>query len=389
MKTYRKFSISLLALLLCFALPSCSDDDDENEKKEAVLEEQRGMVELLNLQMNLCVVNLKGEPTEASFGYPVSQINTAERIYYTKDLATAKRRYQLLFHSDTKCSTDGCTYTLANKQGTATFAEASGNKGELAVATFDVPGLKGLVTKIHFIDYTQRGQNSSGDAFNKLTPGNIVAIKLDENTNRYGIALGPLKDSNDTWVLFTPSIQKEMQDYKLTGFIDQTMIDDNLAKINLMDYFKSYSKEEFDKFCKNIREFLFWTECAGNGMANLDFVEDVYCEYWQWGGWSGRSYFFQVQNTSLVHEYIQDFWNLLNHTTKLTYNRYHMLLDEYGYDTRTTLWNIKTTVVTNYSNGDISTTTTEDEFPREFEGSLTLWTTVSTVTKEDEIEIMQ
>ena len=66
MKAYRKFSISLLALLLCFALPSCSDDDDES--KEAIQEEQKGMVELLNLQMNLCLVNINGEPTKATFG---------------------------------------------------------------------------------------------------------------------------------------------------------------------------------------------------------------------------------------------------------------------------------------------------------------------------------
>ena len=119
MKTYRKFSISLLALLLCFALPSCSDDDDEN--KEAIQEEQKGMVELLNLQMNLCLVNINGEPTKATFGYPVSQTNTAERIYYTKDQDSAKKRFQSLFHSDTQCSADGNTYTLANKQGTATL----------------------------------------------------------------------------------------------------------------------------------------------------------------------------------------------------------------------------------------------------------------------------
>ncbi|MGN0309366.1 MAG: hypothetical protein ACI4C3_02080 [Bacteroides sp.] len=389
MKTFRQLAMGLLALMICIALPSCSDDDDENEKNEAVLEEQKGMVELLNLQMNLCVMNLKGEPTEATFGIPVSQTNTAERIYYTKNLDSAKKRYQLLFHSDTQRSEDGCTYTLANKQGTATFAETNGNKGELAVATFDVPGLKGLVKKVHFIDYTQRGQNSSGDKFSQLVPGNIVAVKLDENTERYGIAMGPLKGSDDTWVLFTPSIQKEMKNYDLTGFIDQTMIDDNSAKINLMDYFKSYSKEEFDKFSNSVWDFLFWTECAGDGIANLDFVEDVYCEYWQWGGWRRHSYFFQVQNTSLIHEYSFDYHNVLNRTTKLTYNRYHMLLDRDGYDTRTSLWNIKTTVVTNYSVGDTNTTTTEDEFPREFEGSLTLWTTVSTVTKGDDIEILQ
>ena len=93
MKSYRQLAMGLLALMICIALPSCSDDDDdEAKKKEAIKEEQRGDLELLNLKMNLCLVNLKGEPTEATFGLPVSESNTAERIYYTKDLNSAKKR---------------------------------------------------------------------------------------------------------------------------------------------------------------------------------------------------------------------------------------------------------------------------------------------------------
>ena len=78
MKSYRELAMGLLALMICIALPSCSDDDDdEAKKKEAIKEEQRGDLELLNLKMNLCLVNLKGEPTEATFGLPVSESNTA------------------------------------------------------------------------------------------------------------------------------------------------------------------------------------------------------------------------------------------------------------------------------------------------------------------------
>ena len=212
MKSYSQLAMGLLALMICIALPSCSDDDDdEAKKKEAIKEEQRGDLELLNLKMNLCLVNLKGEPTEATFGLPVSESNTAERIYYTKDLNSAKKRYQSLFHSKTECSEDGNTYTLANEQGTATFTESNGDKGELAVATFDVPGLKGLVKKVHFIDYNQRGANASWDWFDYLDPGEIVRARVN-GTEWCGVALGPLKGSDDTWVLFTPSIQKVLDD---------------------------------------------------------------------------------------------------------------------------------------------------------------------------------
>ena len=37
MKSYRQLAMGLLALMICIALPSCSDDDDnETKKKEAI-----------------------------------------------------------------------------------------------------------------------------------------------------------------------------------------------------------------------------------------------------------------------------------------------------------------------------------------------------------------
>ena len=377
--------MGLLALMICIALPSCSDDDDENEKKEALLEEQKGMVELLNLQMNLCVMNLKGEPTEATFGIPVSQTNTAERIYYTKNLDSAKKRYQLLFHSDTQCSEDGNTYTLANKLGTATFAEASGNKGELAVATFDVPGLKGLVTKIHFIDYTQRGQNSYDGNFDELYPGCIVRVRVN-NTERCAIGMGPLKGSDDTWVLFTPSLPRDLKNYRLTGFIDQTMIQDNAAKVNLMDYIQSYSKEEFERFWESVWCYFFKSDLVFTDVQdNWDFVKKDYCDYWQWESWDNKSFFFQVQNETVDYKSYFNILDIANTSSTTIYNRYHMRLDRDRYDSRTTLWNVPKTVVHNMS----GTTTTEADIPHDLEPGLALWTTVSTVTRGDQIEFLE
>ena len=88
MKRLKQLTSGLLALVLCFSLPSCSNDDDENKQTEQ--EAQRGMLELLNLKMNLCLVNLKGEPTEATFGIAMSETKKDKRIYYTKDLQSAK-----------------------------------------------------------------------------------------------------------------------------------------------------------------------------------------------------------------------------------------------------------------------------------------------------------
>ena len=34
MKTYRQLAMGLLALMICIALPSCSDEDDEEESTD-------------------------------------------------------------------------------------------------------------------------------------------------------------------------------------------------------------------------------------------------------------------------------------------------------------------------------------------------------------------
>ena len=396
MKGYRQLAMGLLALMICIALPSCSDDDDdEAKKKEAIKEEQRGDLELLNLKMNLCLVNLKGEPTEATFGLPVSESNTAERIYYTKDLNSAKKRYQSLFHSKTECSEDGNTYTLANEQGTATFTESNGDKGELAVATFDVPGLKGLVKKVHFIDYNQRGANASWDWFDYLDPGEIVRARVN-GTEWCGVALGPLKGSDDTWVLFTPSIQKDLENYRPTGFTDKTMIQDNSEGISVMDYIESYDEEEFELFCENVYYFLFVQKLGCSDVeANKQFLERGYIDYWRWGHWNKYTFFFQVKEEEETDNYIDSGNNtesddpfeeqIPDDAFATVYSRYHMLLDVRDYDSRTSLWAVTTTVIDSYYHED---SVIESGMPNEFRTSLPLWTTLTTVTKGDQIEII-
>ena len=390
MKTYRQLAMGLLALMICITLPSCSDDDDnETQKKEAIQEAQRGMVELLNLQMNLCLINQKGQPTEATFGHPWSATNTTERIYYTKDLNSAKKRFQSLFHSDTRHSEDGCTYTLANEQGTATFAEANGNKGELAVATFNVPGLKGLVTKIHFYDYTQRGTNSSGDKFRYLEAGSIVRVSAND-TEWCGIALGPLKGSDDTWVLFTPSIQKDLENYAPTGFINKTMIQDNSEGISIMDYIESYDEEEFENFFINMFCFLFTPELGcSDTFENEMFLEQGYLYYWR-VYWDKKTFSLQVAEEEMTDSYINTIEpgpgeEVTDAEFVWTYTRYHALLRKY--ESRTKLWPITRTITETYYSQEYKIESSG--WPKDFRRSLPLWTTLTTVTKGDQIEFLE
>ena len=344
------------------------------------------MVELLNLQTNLCLVNLQGEPTKATFGYPVSQTNTAERIYYTKDLDSAKKRYRSLFHSDTHCSEDGCTYTLANKQGTATFTESDGNKGELAVATFDVPGLKGLVKKVHFIDYTQRGTNSDDEDFDELYPGCFVRVSAN-GTKWNAIALGPLKGSDDTWVLFTPSIRKDLKNYRATGFIDQTMLPEGSEKINIMDY-TSVTDGEDDLYYLlrlNIWDFLFGKfPMYSDAEDNWNFVVANYRDYMKQIGYhvANCNFYLQMSKDEVEYKASCDHALLPNWTITSIYNRYHMLLS-YKSALRKKTWNLSTTIVTD-NNGS---TTTETELPLLFKEALPIWVTITTIRRGDALDL--
>ena len=378
MRRMKTLHWGLLALLLCITLPSCSDDD-ENNNEQTEQEAQRGMLELLNLKMNLCLVNLKGEPTEATFGIAMSETKKDKRIYYTKDLQSAKKRYQSLFHSDTRCSEDGCTYTLANKQGTATFAEADGNKGELAVANFDVPGLKGLVTEIHFIDYNQQGENSSGSDFSKLKPGNIVHYYENDliGKPRYAIAIGPLEESDKYYVVCTPSLQDNLDEYRPTGYIDQSM---DQGPIQLIDYMNKFNRVEFSRFYSNLRSFLFDGPYTDSNMPSDYFVEFLFPEYFG-SEWDWNSFYLQVKSDELVDDGSQ------NGVSKQVTNRYHLLLYDgcEDDDTRKSLLNLSTTVTIH--NGNV--TTTETELPEEYSSALPVWVTIATMYKGQYIEILQ
>ena len=175
MKTLRQLTMGLLTLMMCVSMAACSSDDGPSEEEQQQAELQ-GVIELLNLKKNLCRLDEKGEPVEASFGAPYNASTPSERVYYTKNASAAKSRFKLLFASTTSCSSDGNTYTLANNQGTATFDEGNGKNGLLATATFNVPGLKGKVTKIYFIDVNDKGTNAGTDNV-QLTPGTLVYFK--------------------------------------------------------------------------------------------------------------------------------------------------------------------------------------------------------------------
>lgn len=288
MKTMKSWTLGLLTFVMCMGLAACSSNDDPNEEEGLTQEELDGMVELLNLKLNLCRLNEKGEPVEASFGKPYNASNPSERVYYTRSVSSAKSRFKLLFASSTPCSADGNTYTLHNKQGSATFAEGNGQNGLLATATFNVPGLKGLVTKIYFIDVNQKGVNSLDN--NSLTPGTLVYYE-DKWDPAYMITLGRWsnRSGESDILLMTPYIIRYT---KPTSWRELTVsnIEDSTA---LIDVVEKYSEKEYADFCNNLLLLLSteeWMNCDGYETTS-DFVTHTYTQ------WDGKSFFVQASET--------------------------------------------------------------------------------------------
>ena len=317
MKTMKSWTLGLLTFVMCMGLAACSSNDDPSEE-EQTQEELDGMVELLHLKQNLCRLNEKGEPVEAYFGKPYNASNPSERVYYTRSISSAKSRFMLLFASSTPCSADGNTYPLHNKQGSATFAEGNGKNGLLATATFNVPGLKGLVTKIYFIDVNEKGDN--GFDTNSLTPGTLVYYQ-DKWDPAYMITLGRWSDRSgeSDILLMAPYIIRYT---KPTSWRELTVsnIEDSTG---LIDVVEKYSEKEYADFCNNLL-LLLSTEKWMNGdgyETTSDFVTHTYTQ------WDGKSFFVQASET----------WNI----DQLGPQNKYLLFSPNNYADRTKLYTMK------------------------------------------------
>ena len=287
MKTLRQLTMGLLTLMMCVSMAACSSDDGPSEEEQQQAELQ-GVIELLNLKKNLCRLDEKGEPVEASFGAPYNASTPSERVYYTKNASAAKSRFKLLFASTTSCSSDGNTYTLANNQGTATFAEGNGKNGLLATATFNVPGLKGKVTKIYFIDVNDKGTNAGTDNV-QLTPGTLVYFKEKwDEANMITLGQWESPSGNET-LLLAPYIIRYTKPTPWWALTESNISYYSEGK-PIVKIVENYTEAEYKTFCQELLHLLS-TDGWGNGDGYIisdDFVTHTYT------AWDHKSFFIQA-----------------------------------------------------------------------------------------------
>lgn len=273
--------------MMCISLTACSSDDD-GPTEEQTEEQLQGMIQLQNLKMNLCQLDANGEPVKVIFGTPYSTSDPSLRAYYTKNSTTAKSRFKLLFNNSTPCSADGNTYTLANKQGTATFTEGDGEKGLLATADFKVPGLKGYVSKIYFIDANMKGTNADADN-SQLKPGTLVAY--DDGWDKYSfITLGQWESPyGQETVLLAPYIIRYT---KPTPWFELALSNITAYDTNnpILEIIGNYTDAEYTTFCQQLLRLLSHDDWGnGDGYTTKDdFVTHTYTK------WDGKSFFIQA-----------------------------------------------------------------------------------------------
>lgn len=287
MKQFKLLAMGLLTLMACVSMVACSNDGPSEEDRRQ--EELQGLIELLHLKRNLCLVDEKGEPVKVIFGKPYNASTPSERVYYTKSASTAKSRFKLLFADSTSCSADGNTYTLSDKQGVVTFSEESGKNGLLATATFDVPGLKGLVTKIYFLDVNEQGTNAEVD-YSRLTPGTLLHYG-DPWDEAFFITVGSWNDrAGESYpMMLAPYIIRYTKATPWEQLAQSNAYSFAPAK-PLVDMIGNYTEEEYITFCNQIVRLLStekWINWDGYETTS-DFVMHEYSQ------WDGKSFFLQA-----------------------------------------------------------------------------------------------
>lgn len=160
--------VSLLFILPFFGMGimSCSNDDEpiQNTDDEAVIHVED---ELAILQESLVKVDENGNLVERILGVPLDAADPDEVSVGVDSYDEALETFGNLFADTTAVSNNGTLAEFSLQQGKAELTKASGSKGMVACAVFDVPGLK-HVSKVNFILNSAWPNNAGGKEYHKL-----------------------------------------------------------------------------------------------------------------------------------------------------------------------------------------------------------------------------
>lgn len=145
---------------------SCSNDDEpiQNTDDEAVIHVED---ELAILQESLVKVDENGNLVERILGVPLDAADPDEVSVGVDSYDEALETFGNLFADTTAVSNNGTLAEFSLQQGKAELTKASGSKGMVACAVFDVPGLK-HVSKVNFILNSAWPNNAGGKEYHKL-----------------------------------------------------------------------------------------------------------------------------------------------------------------------------------------------------------------------------
>lgn len=166
MNKIKKVSYLLLVIsFLGFNCISCSDDDEIRE--EEYVGEVFVVDELEVLQNSLAKVDEKGNLVERVLGVSLDAADPDEVSVGVEGYDEAVEIFTNLFADTTVVSNNGTLATFAVKEGKAELVATSDADGQVAYATFDVPGLK-HVSKVNFILNSAWPDNAGGKGYHKF-----------------------------------------------------------------------------------------------------------------------------------------------------------------------------------------------------------------------------
>lgn len=163
----KKLLIPVAVLLFAVTGFSSCSDDDELEKIENENSVDESVDELGRLQNALVKIDENGNIVERILGVPLDAAVPDEVSVGVDTYDEALGIFHTLFADTTKISEEGRYAEFSTQKGSARLSKGSGEDGLVAVADFDVEGLK-HVSKINFILNSSWPENANEKGFHTL-----------------------------------------------------------------------------------------------------------------------------------------------------------------------------------------------------------------------------
>lgn len=260
MNTKQIIQTGFFSIIAILGTTACSDS---NRDEPEIPAEDVQIDELGYLQNNLVVLDDNGGIKERAYGRVLDE-SKPETVYVgVENFEEAKEIFASLFADETSITEDGCQAKLATRAGSAKLKADTGRDGLIAIANFDIEGLKHVNT-IRFILNSAWPDNYDQNTYHVLGEQYMYnGWKVSKN----GILGGIRKpDMNHTFVCIREC--RNGVPALLVGFSNYAH--DIGGRVAPKEYEKQTSKKQFEEICSILKgNWVYFKMAFNNNGTNL------------------------------------------------------------------------------------------------------------------------